>query len=141
MMSDIQELQEAVRVTDEWIDDLLRRLGWHDRQKAYLALRATLHALRDRLPLQEAIYLGAQMPALLRGLLYEGWHPREYPLPIVDRIAFLERIHDGVHRDPGIDPEQVAETVFSLLAERLSATDLEDVKAVTPAPLRGLWPS
>lgn len=140
-MAYIQELEDAVRMTDEWISDLVQRLRWHDRQKAYLALRATLHALRDHMPVDEAIYLGEQMPALLRGIFYEGWHPREHPLPLEDRSLFLDRIHDGVHRDPGIDPEQVAEAVFSLLADRLPADELEDAKAVTPAPLRTLWPS
>jgi uncharacterized protein (DUF2267 family) len=141
MMASIQELEQAVRATDEWIDDLLRRLQWHDRQKVYLALRSTLHALRDCLPVDEAIYLGAQMPALLRGVCYDGWHPRERPLPLADRTSFLDRIHDGVHREPGIDPEQVAEAVFSLLADRLPSAELEDAKAATPGPLRALWPS
>ena len=140
-MTDIQDLDQAVRATGEWIDDLMQRLQWRDRQKGYLALRAALHALRDCLPVDEAIYLGAQMPALLRGVFYDGWHPREHPLPLADRDAFLDRIHDGVHREPGIDPEQVAEAVLALLADRLPATELEDAKAVTPAPLRALWPS
>jgi hypothetical protein len=41
------------------------------------------------------------------GLHNEGWRPRARPT-VRSRAAFLERIHDGVHRDPGIDAEQVA---------------------------------
>ena len=47
-------------------------LGEHPH-KAYLALRTVLHALRDRLTLEEAVQLGAQLPMLVRGFYYEGW--------------------------------------------------------------------
>ncbi len=139
-MPEIQELSTAVEAVEDWIDDLLRRLGWHDREKVYRALLAALHALRDALGQDEAIYVGAQLPPLLRGLYYEGWHPGARGAAF-SRNTFLERIHDGVHRDPGIDAEQVSRAVFALLAGRLPAAELEDAKAATPTPLHNLWPS
>jgi uncharacterized protein (DUF2267 family) len=138
-MTKLQDIDAAVPATEEWIDDLMGRLGWQDRERVYLALIATLHALRDSLPLEEITYLGGCFPTLLRGLYYEGLHPRRRPLR--SRRVFLERIHDGVHRDPGIDPEQVAHAVLALLAARLPPAELEDTKAVTPEPLRALWSS
>ena len=74
-MPEIKEFSSAVKAGEDWIDDLQRRLGWHDRERAYRALLATLHPLRDSLTRDEAIYVGAQLPPLLRGLYYEGWHP------------------------------------------------------------------
>jgi len=35
-------------------------LGWSDRHTAYLALRATLHALRDHLTVEEVARLGSE---------------------------------------------------------------------------------
>jgi uncharacterized protein (DUF2267 family) len=134
------DLNAALRATDDWIDDLMGRLGWSDRERVYRALLAALHALRDCLERDEAIYLGAQFPALLRGLYYEGWHPSAH-LAAKSRSAFLERIHDSLHRDPGIDAEQVARSVFALLATRLPAAEVEDAKAATPSALHNLWPS
>ncbi|HXF88195.1 MAG TPA: DUF2267 domain-containing protein [Xanthobacteraceae bacterium] len=139
-MNAIVDIDAAVYETESWIDDLTRRLGWHDRERAYLALLATLHALRDSLLRDEAIYLAAQLPPLLRGLYYEGWHPAARPLT-KSRSAFLARIHDGVHRDPGIDPEQIARAVFAMLAERLPPAEVEDARAATPSALHNLWPS
>ena len=139
-MTTIRDFNAAIRATDEWIDDLMRRFSWHDRERAYLAFLAVLHALRDALPRDEAVYVGAQMPALLRGLYYEGWHPGARG-PAKSRSAFLERIHDSVHRDPGIDAEEVARAVFAVLAARMPAAELEDAKAATPKTLHGLWPS
>jgi uncharacterized protein (DUF2267 family) len=139
-MMDIPELRRAVAETENWVDDLMQRLGWHDRSKGYAALIATLHALRDSLPRDEAVHVGAQLPPLLRGLYYEGWHPTTR-LSARSRSAFLGRILDGLHRDPGIDVEEVAHVVFALLAARLPASELEDAKAATPSALRLLWPS
>ena len=139
-MTTISDLNAAVAAADDWIDDLMRRLGWQDRERVYRALLATLHALRDCLARDEAVYIGAQLPTLLRGLYYEGWHPSARPATR-NRGAFLERSHDGVHRDPGIDTEQVARAVFALLAARLPAAEIEDAKAATPSVLHNLWPS
>ncbi len=139
-MPGIEELSGAVNATEDWIDDLTGRLGWHDRSRVYRALLATLHALRDALARDEAVYVGAQLPSLLRGLYYEGWHPSARGAGR-SRSAFLERIHDGVNRDPGIDVEAVARAVFALLAARLPTSEVEDAKAATPKPLHNLWPS
>ncbi len=139
-MTGIEDLKTAVPAAEAWIDDLMRLLGWHDRNKAYLALLAALHAVRDSLPRDEAAVLGAQLPPLLRGLYYEGWHSTGRA-PSKSRSAFLERVHDGVHREPGIDPEQVARAVFSLLAARLPPAEIEDAKALTPRELHNLWPT
>ena len=129
-----------MQTAEDWINDLMRRLGWQDRERVYLALLATLHALRDCLTRHEAIYIGAQLPTLLRGLYYEGWHPTSRSLPLKGRSLFLERIHDALHQEPGTDPELVARAVFSVLAQRLPASELEDIKTVTPKALHAFWP-
>jgi uncharacterized protein (DUF2267 family) len=140
-MTDMQKkLGEALIETENWISDLEQRLGWHDRGKVCAALLGSLHALRDNLPRDEAVFVGAQMPALLRGLYYEGWHPAAR-MPAKSRRAFLERIEEAVHHDPGIDAEQVAHAVFALLAARMPASEVEDAKAATPNSLRSFWPS
>jgi uncharacterized protein (DUF2267 family) len=139
-MTATQDLKAAVQATDDWIDDLKARLDWHDRERVYLALLAALRALRDSLGRDEAVYVGACLSPLLRGLYYEGWHPMGRRAA-TSRAAFLERVHDGVHRDPAVDAEQVTRSVFALLAARLPAAELEDAKAATPKWLHNLWPS
>lgn len=139
-MTDMEEFDVAAHAAEEWVNELKRRLGWLRRDRAYVALIATLHALRDSLPAHEAVFLGDHLTPLLRGLYYEGWRMSKYSA-LRSRESFLERIREGVHRDPGIDAEQVACVVLSLLAERLPAAELEDLRAVTPKALRALWPA
>jgi len=140
-MTAIQEFDTAVEAAEEWLTDLIQRLGWQDRERAYQALVAGLHALRDCLPGDEAVYVSGHLPALLRGLYFEGWHPTRRPASLKTRSGFLQRIHEGVHRDPAIDAEQVAHAVLALVAARLPPAELEDAKAATPETLRSLWPS
>lgn len=133
------DLNNALQSTQNWISDLMWRLRWHHREQVYQALIATLHALRDCLNPDEAVYMGAQLPALLRGSYYEGWHPGRCATAR-NRNSFLDRIHDGVHRDPAVDPEEVARSVLGQLADRLSAVEIKEAKAGTPRVLRDLWP-
>jgi uncharacterized protein (DUF2267 family) len=138
-MAGIPELNRAAEAAGAWLGDLQRRLDWEHADRTYLALLTTLHALRDTLPTDEAVRLGSSLPPLLRGLYFEGWHPgggaRE-----MNREAFFTCISDGVHRDPGIDPERVSRSVFSLLAERLPVAEIEEIRAASPASIHGLWP-
>lgn len=140
-MTDIEEFDNAASVAQVWVSGAMNRLGWHDRRKAYLACLATLHALRDHLPFTEAIYLGAQLPAVLRGFYYDGWHPAGTPLPLDNREAFFERVENGVRRDPGIDVEPTVRAIFAYLAAFLPEGEQEELQAVLPRPLRALWPA
>jgi hypothetical protein len=38
----------TVQTTHRWINDMAERLGWADQRRAYLPLRAVLHALLVR---------------------------------------------------------------------------------------------
>jgi len=65
---------KTVQETNIRLSAIMQRMRTNDRHLAYAALRATLHALRDRIGPQNAVHLGAQLPMLVRGLYYEGWH-------------------------------------------------------------------
>ncbi len=56
-MIGIPEVDAAIQATEEWLAYFDRRLAWRDRNHAYTALVAGLHALRDCLPADEAAYV------------------------------------------------------------------------------------
>ena len=50
-----------------------------DTQAAYDAFNAVMTTLRDRLTLESAHAIGAQLTPLARGFYYEGWQPGNAP--------------------------------------------------------------
>src|SRR5512135_597401 len=68
-------LDTSLQRTHEWLHEIGQALGFGNERAAYVALRATLHAVRDRLPTELVAHFGAEMPMLVRGIYYDGWHP------------------------------------------------------------------
>ena len=130
----------TIQKTNIWLNDLERQGGLPNRHAAYQALRATLHALRDRLVLDEVAEFAAQLPMLIRGLYYEGWDPSGKPLKLRHRDEFLERISQELKGDDRMDPELAARTVFAVLARRITEGEIEDIRHLLPAKIQNLWP-
>jgi uncharacterized protein (DUF2267 family) len=63
----------SIQNSTTWFEEFMDELGWHDKYKGYLALRAALQAMRDRLPPEKAALIGSGLPMVIRGLYYEGW--------------------------------------------------------------------
>jgi uncharacterized protein (DUF2267 family) len=74
MNTGLDVFDRTVQEANLWLKMLSERLQTEERRTAYLVLRATLHALRDRIGPQNAVHSGAQLPMLIRGIYYEGWH-------------------------------------------------------------------
>jgi uncharacterized protein (DUF2267 family) len=104
-------------------------------------LRTVLQALRDWLPLNEVVDLGAQLPRLLRGVYYEHWRPATTPVKKRSKAEFLARIDDAFAIDPIVVTPDTVTAVFELLSEKIGAGEIEDVRQLLPADLRALWPA
>ena len=135
----LSEFDASVQKTNIWLKDLLVQMRWHDRHRAYHALRVVLHALRDHLPVEQVADLGAQLPMLVRGFYYEGWRPAGKPLKDRKRSAFLAHVAQQFD-DPDVDPEKVVGGVFRVLNTHLSAGQVDGVMHCLPEELRSLWP-
>jgi uncharacterized protein (DUF2267 family) len=70
-----QVLDPTIALAADWIDEIARRTDC-PADIAFAVLRAGLHALRDRLPEDEACAVAQDLPALIRGVWFEGWAPR-----------------------------------------------------------------
>jgi uncharacterized protein (DUF2267 family) len=136
----VPSFERTVQKTHLWLKDLMDELGWDDERRAYHALRATLHALRDRLTPEEAAELAAQLPMLVRGFYFEGWHPSGKPVKERHLGPFLEHIAHSFRRDPGADPEVIARAVFRLLATRVTDGEIEDIRGILPREISRLFP-
>lgn len=136
----LSTFDETVHLSNQWLNELMQAVDWDDKYRAYRLLRATLHALRDRLTAHEAVQFGAQLPMLIRGLYYDGWHMRDIPPSERSKSAFLAHIEAAFKQDPNADTEGLVREVFKLLSRKLSSGEVEDVKYVLPPDVRLLWP-
>jgi len=130
----------SLQTANLWLKAIGERLLCEDRHAAYEALRAVLHVLRDRLPLEAVLGLSAQCPMLIRGLLLEGWRPQEGPSGIRDADAFGDAVAGRLPPSFPFSGIEASEAVFGVLAERLDPGEVRKVLACLPEPLRGLWP-
>jgi uncharacterized protein (DUF2267 family) len=140
MTSGISAIDASLQKTHAWLKDLMAELGWNNPQRAYSGLRAVLHALRDRLTLEEAMHLGAELPMILRGACFEGWDFAKGPGRERTREDFLTRVAGSLLQVPEVDPERLTRAVFRVLSRRVSSGEAEDVRRMLPGPIRELWP-
>ena len=132
-------ISHTVQQTQEWLKEVRDDAGLASEAEAYSVLRAVLHQLRDRLTMQEAVDLGAQLPLLVRGIYYEGWRPSQVPDKVRSRQDFLDDLTVRLmpHRLP---PEPMARTVLALLAHHCDPGEIADVIGQLPDEIKALWP-
>ena len=133
-------LDTSLQKTHEWLHDIGREFGFDNERAAYAALRATLHAVRDRLPVESVAHLGAELPMLVRGIYYDGWHPSAAKLKAAHAEDFCESMRrELTGHDELQHVEKVARTVLRVLDQRLEPGQVEHVLAALPEPVRRLW--
>jgi len=142
-MSTLTILDRSIQKTNIWLRDVNAELSWFTFQRGYLALRAVLHALRDRLATAEVAQLAAQLPIFIRGVYYEGWNPARTPIKSRGKELFLRQIRaEFAHsQNPDIDAEAVTRAIFRVLSKHISKGEQEQVKHLLPHELRDLWPA
>ena len=136
-----QELfAETVEKTDEWLRELMEPMGLSSPRQAYSVLRAVLHALRDRLTVDSAAKFGAQLPTLIRGFYYDGWHPAGVPLKFRHKQEFLDHVAASCPA-AAERPESAVRAVLAVLARHVSAGEMRHVLDQIPGELKTLWPA
>lgn len=135
----LEVFDETLHKTNGWLKEVMQEMGVEDRHKAYMGLRLTLHALRDRLSPEEAAQFGAQLPMLVRGFYYEGWRPTGQPHKIRHKVEFLAPIRAYGWDACRLEPEEVVRAVLRVLSRHVSAGEITQIKQQWPQELRDLW--
>ena len=140
-MTRLSVFDKTEQKTMAWVRQIAASMGSTDLERSYMILRAVLHATRDRLMPDEAVHLGAQLPMLIRGFYYEGWHPHDKPKAYRHKADFFKDIHKEVPKLDEPQLERAATAVFVTLQGELSAGELRQVRQSLPEELRALWPT
>jgi uncharacterized protein (DUF2267 family) len=115
--------------------------GWprERRNQSYAALRGVLHALRDRLTVEESAQLAAQLPMLVRGLYYEGWEPSRVPVKM-SRDEFMARVRQDFPYDVKGGTQPLITTVLRAVKRYGTEGEWADVRATMPSELAAVMP-
>ena len=137
----VTHLSHAAQQAQEWIRDLVARPPFQTEEQAYSYLRAVLHALRDRLTMEEAVHLAAQLPMMVRGFYYEGWKPSKVPVDVRTQAEFFELVHvnlGGTMPATQIDTAAATHTVLEFLADHVDPGELRHIRRQLPRELKDL---
>lgn len=137
-MDELPIISRSVEKAHIWVNEVAEGLGTDDRDQAYRVLRAYLHALRDRLPVNEAAQLAAQLPELIRGVYYEGWKPAATPVRYRDLVDFLDRVAAEAVLEGETSASYAVSAASLVLRRHVSAGELDSVRAILPEELRSI---
>jgi uncharacterized protein (DUF2267 family) len=135
----LEVLDKTVQTTNIWLDEIMAGIGG-DRRVAWHVLRAVLHALRDRLPLDQVAHLGAQLPIVIRGVYYDQWRPAGKPEKWRTQDEFIARLNEELHDTRPLDPRDAARAVFATISRHVSPGQVGKIKQSLPEDIRRLWP-
>lgn len=132
--TEVDVFDHAVHTADAWLAEVARHLGTDHRHTAYRTLRAWLHTLRDRLPVNSAADFAAQLPELFRGAFYDGWQPHRMP----DKYGPDEYRQRFAHEAqiPLAQVDTAAPAVTAALRARLAPGQIDQVLQLLTQPVR-----
>lgn len=135
-MTEIAIIERSTERAHIWLKELAEEMGTTDRQEAYRALRACLHALRDRLPVDEAAQFAAQLPTLIRGVYYEDWDPSKTPVRYGRPGDLLSRVAAEAGLDGETEASYAMSATMQVIRRHVSPGEMDDVRAVFPTELQ-----
>ncbi|MFZ5672592.1 MAG: DUF2267 domain-containing protein [Pseudomonadota bacterium] len=129
----------TLQTTHIWLDQIMEELG-PDRRVAWHVLGATLRVLRDRLTINLAAHLGAQLPILVRGIYYDQWSPAEKRMKLHSAEEFLDMVARSLGDIRPVNVEQAVRVVFATMADHLEQGQVRKVRQALPKSIQALWP-
>ncbi len=112
---------------------------FHDKGDAEAILRASLLALRDRLPKLEAYRLGTHLPLELKDWYFENWRNDMRQSESVNKSEFLAEVNYHLQ---GIEDYSLAELVPVAMKRILSVLSPEEashIKQLIPVSMRDIF--
>ncbi|MBD3264958.1 MAG: DUF2267 domain-containing protein [Candidatus Omnitrophica bacterium] len=139
MTTAVHNLDHALNTAKQWLKDIQQELHYEDQTQVYRAVRAVLQSLRDRLPVNEAADLGSELPLVLAGVYYSGWHPANKPEKMESKEEFYNHVKQGLG-NPELDPKHVTDGVLKAISKKISSGEMKDIRSNFPEKLLSIFP-
>ena len=128
----------TLETTHIWLNEICNDIG-PDKQVAWKVLSTVLHKLRDRLTLNLAAHLGAQLPLLVRGVYYDQFEPGKMPSDCRSRDEFVAEVAEWLSDTRPVDPEEAIRSVLRVLSRHISEGQVNKVRDALPKSIRQMW--
>ena len=136
----LEVFDRTLQITNTWLDEIMMTLP-RDRKLAWHVLGAVLRSIRDRVPVNLAAHLGAQLPLLVRGTYYDQWRPSETPRTWRSAEEFLSAVSAELSSVKPVNVSDAALAVFQVLNHHVDPGQIEKVRHALPEEVQALWPA
>jgi uncharacterized protein (DUF2267 family) len=136
----LEVFDRTLQITNTWLDEIMATLP-RDRKLAWHVLGAVLRSIRDRVPVNLAAHLGAQLPLLVRGTYYDQWRPSEAPKTWRSAEEFLSLVSAELSSVKPVAAGDAARAVFQVLNHHVDPNQVAKVRHALPEEVQALWPA
>jgi uncharacterized protein (DUF2267 family) len=134
----LEVFDKTLETTHIWLNEICGDIG-PDKHVAWKVLSTVLHKLRDRLTINLAAHLGAQLPLLVRGVYYDQFEPSKMPSECRNRDDFVQEVAEWLSDTRPVDPELAVRSVFGVLSRHISEGQVNKVREALPKSVRQMW--
>lgn len=134
----VDVFDKTLETTHIWLNEICKDLGL-DKKVAWKVLSTVLHKLRDRLTVELAVHLGAQLPLLIRGAYYDQFQPAKLPAKCNHLDEFVGEVAEWLRDVRPIDPDAAVRSVFRVLSRHVSEGQIAKVRDALPKSIRQSW--
>lgn len=131
-------LDQTTQKANLWLEDMAAELGVTS-DRAYEALTATLHVIRDCLPPDSALRFADQLPPAFRGAYLDGWMRRAEPACWESPEEFVHALQTQLPIDFPVEADAVAQAVIEAMLSHMACSEVAKMVAHMPEPIRVLW--
>jgi uncharacterized protein (DUF2267 family) len=124
--------QTANQLAIGWVKEMMAELHILDPHDGLHALRAGLQAVRDRLTVEEAAQLSAQLPLLIRGIYFQDWDPAGKPLRIRHKEDFRALVRAKYAPRTNLAADDIVRAVFRVMSRHVSQGEITDIMMTLP---------
>lgn len=128
----------TIQTTNLWLDELMVDII-EDRHTAWRVMGVVLRKLRDRLPVDLAAHLGAELPLLVRGAYYDQFEPARLPARINSIEEFCLEVEMQLHDGRRVDPRLAVGAVFALLSRQIADGQVAKLQHALPKGIHEFW--
>lgn len=135
-----------VQEANEYVKELADKLGHPEEiQRTFIAWKAVMHTIRDRIQISESFDLMSQLPMILKGVYVQNWKYSEKPPKDFDTIEQMCKEVKALQAQYGESEfkwekstEEIIRLIFDSLKKYLSEGQLKHVDNQLPKDLQGI---